>query len=68
VLIHFKILPTFLTNQNFWEYACTPPYSYTTVERGDVMFACSRSNVISVLCSKDFRPGWPKQVWLERRF
>jgi len=31
------------------------------------MFDSVRSNVISVVCSKDFRLGWGNELWLKRR-
>jgi len=34
---------------------------------GSVTFASLRSNVISLLCSKDFWLGWVKWLWLERK-
>jgi len=34
---------------------------------GSVTFASLRSNVISLLCSKDFSLGWGNWLWLERK-
>jgi len=34
---------------------------------GSVTFGTLRSNVTSLLCSKDFWLGWGKWLWLERK-